>query len=105
MIQLPRSVTRRRSAEGYLQDARRQQETEEWRRRYATRAGVEGTLAQALQLFDLRHCRYIGLAKTRLQHVLTAVALNIVRLDGWWTGRPLAKTRISHFAALQLSTA
>lgn len=102
----PRNLTFRPRAEHEaLQDARRQQETEEWRRRYATRAGVEGTLAQALQLFDLRHCRYIGLAKTRLQHVLTAVALNIVRLDAWWTGQPLAKTRISRFAALQLSTA
>lgn len=102
----PRNLTFRPRAEHEaLQDARRQQETEEWRRRYATRAGVEGTLAQALQLFDLRHCRYIGLAKTRLQHVLTAVALNIVRLEAWWTDRPLAKTRISRFAALQLSTA
>jgi len=88
-----------------LQEARRRQETEEWRHHYAARAGVEGTLAQALQLFDLRHCRYFGLAKTRLQHILTAVALNIVRLDAWWTGRPTAKTRISRFAALQPSTA
>jgi transposase len=102
----PRNLTFRPRAEHEaLQEARCQQETEEWRQRYATRAGVEGTLAQALQLFDLRHCRYIGLAKTRLQHVLTAVALNIVRLEAWWTGRPLAKTRISRFAALQLSTA
>ena len=102
----PRNLTFRPRAEHEaLQEARRQQETEEWRQRYATRAGVEGTLAQALQLFDLRHCRYIGLAKTRLQHVLTAVALNIVRLEAWWTSRPLAKTRISRFAALQLSTA
>jgi transposase len=102
----PRNLTFRPRAEHEaLQEARRQQETEEWRQRYATRAGIEGTLAQALQLFDLRHCRYIGPAKTRLQHVLTAVALNIVRLEAWWTGRPLAKTRISRFAALQLSTA
>ena len=102
----PRNLTFRPRAEHEaLQEARRQQETEEWRQRYATRAGVEGTLAQALQLFDLRHCRYIGLAKTRLQHVLTAVALNIVRLEAWWIGQPLAKTRISRFATLQLSTA
>jgi len=102
----PRNLTFRPRAEHEaLQEARRQQETEEWRQRYAARAGVEGTLAQALQLFDMRHCRYIGLAKTRLQHVLTAVALNIVRLEAWWTGRPLAKTRISRFAALQPSTA
>jgi transposase len=102
----PRNLTFRPRAEHEaLQEARRQQETEEWRQRYAARAGVEGTLAEALQLFDLRQCRYIGLAKTRLQHVLTAVALNIVRLEAWWTGRPLAKTRISRFAALQPSTA
>jgi len=61
--------------------------------------------AQALQLFDLRRCRYLGLAKTHLQHILTAVALNIVRLDAWWTDRPLAKTRISRFAALQQAAA
>lgn len=102
----PRNLTFRPRAEHEaLQDARRQQETQEWRRRYAARAGVEGTLAQALQLFDLRRCRYLGLAKTHLQHVLTAVALNIVRLDAWWTDRPLAKTRISRFAALQRSVA
>jgi transposase len=102
----PRNLTFRPRAEPEaLQEARRQQETEDWRHRYATRAGIEGTLAQALQLFDLRHCRYIGLAKTRLQHVLTAVALNIVRLEAWWIGQPLAKTRISRFATLQLSTA
>jgi transposase len=88
-----------------IQQARRQQETEDWRQRYAARAGIEGTLAQALQLFGLRRCRYVGLAKTRLQHVLTAVALNIVRLEAWWTGRPLAKTRVSRFVALQLAAA
>jgi transposase len=102
----PRNLTFRPRAEHEaLQEARRQQDTEDWRQRYATRAGVESTLAQALQLFDLRRCLYIGLAKTRLQHVLTAVALNIVRLEAWWTGRPLAKTRISRFAALQLAAA
>jgi hypothetical protein len=36
---------------------------------------------------------------------LTAVALNIVRLEAWWTGRPLAKTRVSRFVALQLAAA
>jgi hypothetical protein len=29
-----------------------------------------------------------GLAKTHLQHVLTALALNLVRLDAWLTGIP-----------------
>jgi len=84
-----------------LQEVRRQQGTEAWKRRYDRRAGVEGTLAQALRLTGLRVCRYIGFPKTRLQHILTAAALNLVRLDAWITERPLAKTRISTFAALQ----
>jgi len=44
--------------------------------------------------------RYIGLAKVRLQHLLTAVALNVVRMVAWLHGIPHAKTRISRFAAL-----
>src|SRR4051794_20735192 len=35
-----------------------------------------------------------------LQHVLTALAINIVRLDAWWCGIPPAKTRQSRFVAL-----
>ncbi|WP_374227106.1 transposase [Streptomyces sp. AC558_RSS880] len=31
---------------------------------------------------DMRHCRYRGQPKTHLQHVLTAVAVNIERLSG-----------------------
>jgi transposase len=49
---------------------------------------------------DLRHARYIGLAKTHLQHVLTATALNIRRLGAWWEERPFAATRSAAFLAL-----
>jgi len=49
----------------------------------------------------LRQSRYIGLAKTHLQHLLTAVAINFVRLSEWWAGGSPAKTRCSPFAALQ----
>jgi hypothetical protein len=49
----------------------------------------------------LRRSRYIGLDKTRLQHVATAAALNLIRLSEWCAGTPLAKTRCSRFAALQ----
>ncbi|MBP2310723.1 hypothetical protein J2852_000009 [Azospirillum soli] len=80
---------------------RRQQSTEAWKRRYDRRAGVENTLTQGLRLTGLRVCRCIGVSKTRLQHILTVAALNLVRLDAWITERPLAKTRISAFAALQ----
>jgi Transposase DDE domain len=55
------------------------------------RCGVEGTIAQAqaARRSDLHHARYRGLAKTHLQHVLTALALNLVRVDTWLTGIPL----------------
>lgn len=85
-----------------LQGARRHQETEAFRTSYAARAGIEGTHAQAIRRCGLRRCRYIGLAKTRLQHVLTAAAVNLVRVAEWFAGTPVAKTRCSRFAALQL---
>jgi transposase len=70
-----------------LQSARRAQTTEEFRSRYAARAGIEGTHEQAIRRCGLRRCRYIGQAKAHQQHVLTAAAINIVRLSDWWAGR------------------
>jgi transposase len=84
-----------------LQTARKHQTTEAFRLSYAPRAGIEGTHEQAIRRCGLRHCRYIGLAKTHLQHVITAAAVNLVRIADWWTDTPTAKTRCSHFAALQ----
>ena len=83
-----------------LKERRKQQKTEAWRDRYKQRAGIEGTLSQGVRAFGLRHCRYIGLAKTHLQHVATALAINIVRVDAWLTGMPPAKTRCSAFSSL-----
>ncbi|NTG29939.1 hypothetical protein G6L08_22585 [Agrobacterium rhizogenes] len=75
-----------------LQDARRQQENKDWRARYRKRAGIEGTLSQAVRGFGLRQYRYRGLAKTKLQHIFTAVAINLARLDAWLTEHtPLPK--------------
>jgi len=84
-----------------LQGARRHQKTEAFRASYTARAGIEGTHAQAISRCGLRRCRYIGLAKTRLQHVLTAAAVNLVRVAEWCAGIPVAKTRRSRFSALQ----
>jgi transposase len=84
-----------------LPAARRAQTTEEFRWRYAARGGIEGTHEQAIRRCGLRRCRYIGQAKAHLQHVLTAAAINIVRLSDWWAGTAVARTRCSRFAALQ----
>lgn len=64
------------------------------------RAGVEGTLSQGVRAYELRETRYIGLAKTHLQHILMAAGINIVRIVAWMQGIPRAKTRVSHFAVL-----
>ena len=83
-----------------LQSARQRQQTAAFKTQYARRAGVEGTISQGVRRCDLRHARYRGLEKTRLQHVATAVAINLCRLDDWWTETARAQTRVSPFAAL-----
>jgi len=83
-----------------LQHARARQQTEEYKKEYAQRAGVEGTISQAVGAFGLRRARYFGFLKTRFQHVLTATALNFVRISEWLAGTPLAKTRKSAFVRL-----
>jgi transposase len=84
-----------------LREARQKQETPEWKKRYTQRAGIEGTISQGTRAFELRQARYIGLTKTHLQHILTAAAINIVRVDNWLTQTPLAKTRTSRFKAIK----
>jgi transposase len=83
-----------------LQQARARQRTEEYKKEYAQRAGVEGTISQAVGAFGLRRARYFGSLKTHLQHLLTATALNFVRIGEWLAGTPLAKTRKSAFVRL-----
>jgi transposase len=82
-----------------LQSARARQETEAFKQCYRRRAGIEGTISQGTHGFDLRYARYRGLAKTALQHVFVALALNLARLLAWWDERPKAQTRPSRFTA------
>ncbi len=87
-----------------LQAARAWQETADFKATYARRAGVEGSCTQANRRSDLRHARYIGRAKTHLQHILTAVAINLIRVLAWLAEVPRATTRTSPFAALMAQT-
>ena len=64
------------------------------------RAAIEGTLSQGIRRSKMRRSRYIGLARTHLQHLLTATALNLLRAVAWLDTTPRATTRPSHFAAL-----
>jgi transposase len=83
-----------------IQQARRMQEMAGWQADYDRRAGIEGTLSQGIRAFGLRKCRYFGLAKTSLQEILAATAMNMIRAYYWFADRPLAKTRLSSFAAM-----
>lgn len=67
-----------------LANAWAEQATEAWKTKYALRAGNEGTINQALGVTGLRRARYRGLPKVRLQHALSATAVNVIRLDAHW---------------------
>jgi transposase len=83
-----------------LQAAQTWSASEEGQQLYKRRAGVEGTLSQGVRACGLRRTRYWGLAKTHVQHVAIAAAINIDRLVAWLDDRPRALTRLSRFAAL-----
>ncbi|AYG81982.1 hypothetical protein DWB77_06240 [Streptomyces hundungensis] len=96
-----RLTLRPREEHQALRQARAEQDTDTWKDRYKTRAGVEGTISQAVQRCGLRRSRYRGLAKTSLQHQLTGAAINLARIDAHLTDTPRARTRTSYFAALR----
>jgi DDE family transposase len=54
---------------------RAQQQTPDWRARYAVGSGVESTVNEFAHGHGMRRCRYRGLPKARLQHVFTAIAV------------------------------
>ena len=85
-----------------LQTARHRQETPEFAAQYVLRAGVESSLSQGTRRFDLRRSRYLGLARTHLQQLLNATAMNVVRVIAWLGGEPLGERRrqAGHFAQL-----
>lgn len=82
---------------------RARQQTAAFAALYAHRAGIEGTLSQGVRAFGLRRARYRGRAKTHLQDVATAAAINIARLDSWLNDIPPAATRRSRFARLAVA--
>jgi transposase len=88
-----------------LRAAREREMSIAFKEQYAQRAGVEGTLSQGIRAFEMRRSRYIGLARTHLQHVLTATAMNFVRVSLWLSDTPRAQTRQSAFQRLVATAA
>jgi transposase len=83
-----------------LQQARLDQLTPTFEKRYDDRAGIEGTISLAVRSFTLRRARFIGETKTKLQHLAVGSAINFSRLAYWFQGRSRAATRVSSLAAL-----
>jgi transposase len=82
--------------------ARAEQQTADWQRHYAIRAGCEATVSETVHAHGLRHCRYKGQAKTHVQHVLTAAGANIIRLSQYDPpeNHPRPTRRTSHLQQL-----
>jgi transposase len=89
----------------HLERARKREQSEEYRKEYNQRAGVEGTISQGVRAFGLRRARYIGAAKVGLQHVLTAAGMNLVRIADWLAEQGPAKPRRSSFARVMAAAA
>ena len=66
--------------------ARERQTTETFNKQYAARSGIEATISQGVRAFGMRRSRSIGLAKTSLQHLGIAAAINVVRVMAWLDG-------------------
>ena len=82
------------------EQARQRQETEAFKTLYGERAGIEGTHSQGVRRMGLRRSRYFGLARTHVQHVATAAAINVVRVVDWVNGQRPEPTRRSPLLAL-----
>jgi len=99
----PRRTITVRPREQYeaLKAARERQSTAAFAQEYARRAGIEGTLSYGIRTCGLRRSRYIGLARTHVQHVLTAAAMNLSRVARWLADEPRARTRHAPLLRLQ----
>lgn len=96
-------TVRRQAADEALQSARAREQTTAFKQAYAQRAGVEGTISQGVRACGLRRTRYRRLAKTHLDHVLTAVGLKCLRVADWLAGKSRSTTQHSRFSRLLAS--
>lgn len=62
-----------------LQTRRQEQRTPEFKQRMRQRNGIEGTQSELVRGHGLRHARYRGLAKSKLQNYFTGAACNLKR--------------------------
>ncbi|MBS2966692.1 transposase [Actinocrinis puniceicyclus] len=87
-----------------IQLANRAAQTSKDRQRdYKRRAGVEGTMDQAANGVGLRKARYRRIKKVQLEHAFAAAAINLTRLDAYFTGHTLDRGHTSRLTRLEAS--
>jgi transposase len=82
----------------WLQARRQEQQTHAFKQRMKHRNAIEGTQSELVRAHGLRHARYRGLAKVKLQNYFIGAACNVKR----WIRREAWKLQQ---AALALATA
>src|SRR5207253_2330107 len=83
-----------------VQERKQEQHTQEFRKRYGKRSGIEGTISQGVFAMGMRQSRYRGQDKTHLQFIFTAAAMNITRAINWLNEIPRKATRPTRFGRL-----
>lgn len=71
-----------------LEARRAEAKTEAFRARLHLRAGIEATISELVRGHGMRHSRYRGQGKLRLQGYFTAVAVNLKRALRWLAALP-----------------
>ncbi|MFF5210609.1 transposase [Streptosporangium sp. NPDC000396] len=90
-----------RAIQETLDTARAEQTRPAWRDRYVIRCGIEATVHQAVRVTGLRRARYRGIKKVHLEHIASAITVNLIRLNSWWNGHHLERKRTSHLVRLE----
>ena len=78
-----------------LQQRRQEQKTEPFKKRMRHRNAIEGTQSELVRAHGLRHARYRGLAKAKLQNYFIGAACNLkrwLRRLAWQLEQPAATT-------------
>lgn len=98
-------IIRERDAFLAMHAARQRQQTPAFKQQYALRAGMEGSLSQGVRRCGLRQARYVGEAKTRLQELFVATALNIARVSTFLAGEAFTERTPQPFVRLMNAAA
>jgi hypothetical protein len=84
-----------------LQTRRQEQQTPDFKRRMKHRNAIEGTQSELVRAHGLRHARYRGLAKVKLQNYFIGAACNVKR----WLRCEVWKLRQAGLLAAQVASA